>query len=245
MSIFVHTNCKLFVAQYDFSGQMNKIAIDYSADAPDATTFGQTSHVRAAGGLKTWAASHEGLWEGGTDAGNIDDALFSLMGLNDKLMTLGPTDGADGSPALFGLTVESDYSPGATIGDLFAFNVSAESSNTLVNGTIMHNAARTVSGNGTARQLGLVTASKKLYMGLHVVSASGSSPTLDVLIQSDALEGFASPTTRGTFTQAGAITSQWLTPVAGAIADDDWWRVNYTIGGGGPSFTFIVSIGIQ
>ena len=242
MAEFVLTQCKLFLAQYDLSGQMNALAMEYSADVPDATTFGNTSHVRAAGGLKTWSANHEGLWEAGVDL--IDDALFNIMGLNDKLMTVGPTDGLEGSPSLFGLTVESEYSPGAAVGDLFSFNVSAESSSALVNGTIMYNAAIGASGNGTSRQLGAVGATEKLYMGMHVIAASGGSPTLDVTVESDDNSGMTTPTTRGTFDQAIATTSQWLDPVDGAITDD-WWRIDFVIGGAGPSFTFVVSLGIQ
>ncbi len=77
-----------------------------------------------------------------------------------------------------------------------------------------------------------------------MVAASGTTPTLDVTIESDDGVGMGSPTTRINFAQATAIGAQWATPVAGAIADD-WWRVAYTLGGASPSFTFICIIGIQ
>jgi hypothetical protein len=54
----------------------------------------------------------------------------------------------------------------------------------------------------------------------------------------------SSPTTRVTFSQATGRTSQWATPVAGAITDD-WWDISWTIGGtGGPDFTFVAVVGI-
>jgi hypothetical protein len=104
--------------------------------------------------------------------------------------------------------------------------------------------ARTVTGNGTARQLGLVGATQKLYASLHVVDASVAD-TLDVKIQSDDASGMGTPTDRITFTQATAVGAQYATPVSGPIATDTWWRVSYTIGGTSPSFKFAVVVGIQ
>jgi hypothetical protein len=76
------------------------------------------------------------------------------------------------------------------------------------------------------------------------VAFGGTSPTLDVIVQSDDASGFPSATNRITFTQATGFTAEYATPVAGAITDD-WWRVNFTIGGtASPNFTFICVIGI-
>jgi len=76
-----------------------------------------------------------------------------------------------------------------------------------------------------------------------VIAASGTTPTLDVTIESDDAEGMASATTRLTFTQATATTSEWQ-ELAGAVTDD-WWRAAWTIGGGSPSFTAVVVVGIR
>jgi hypothetical protein len=63
------------------------------------------------------------------------------------------------------------------------------------------------------------------------------------VIQSDNAEAFTTPTARITFAQATAAGAQLLS-ANGAITDD-WWRVNYTIAGTAPSFTFGVAIGIR
>ena len=82
-----------------------------------------------------------------------------------------------------------------------------------------------------------------MFAALHVLSASGTSPTLDVVLQSDDNSGFSSAVSRITFTQATGITSQWST-LAGAQTDD-YWRASYTIGGSAtPTFTFALVIGI-
>ena len=171
--------------------------------------------------------------------------LFSRLGLKGEVLSISPQAGAEGEIGYSFQTALSEYSPGAPVGEILAFSVSGEaSSGPLVRGTILHNATRTANGQGSAFQVGAVGASQKLYAALHVVAASGTTPTLDVIVQSDDAMGMASPTNRITFAQASAIGAQWATPVAGAITDD-WWRVDYTIGGGGPSFTFVCIIGIQ
>lgn len=236
-------NCKLWLAGYDLSGDMNALALDYGAELQDNTTFDDDTRSRL-GGLKTVTVQHEGLWNGGDD--QVDEVLFSRLGLIDEVMSISPQAGAEGEIGYSFQSALSEYAPGATVGEILAFSVSGEaSSGPLVRGTIVHNAARTANGQGSAFQLGNVAAGQKLYAALHVVAASGTTPTLVVKVQSDITSGMTGPPTdRITFAQASAIGAQWATPVAGAITDD-WWRVDYAIGGTGPSFTFVVIIGIQ
>jgi hypothetical protein len=121
----------------------------------------------------------------------------------------------------------------------------SSSTGPVVRGLLVHpsNVSRTSSSTGTGRQLGAVAAGKSMYAALHVISASGTNPTLDVILQSDDNASFTSATSRITFTQATGRTSQ-LSSVAGAITDD-YWRVSYTIGGTNtPTFAFAVTAGI-
>ena len=82
-----------------------------------------------------------------------------------------------------------------------------------------------------------------MYSYLHVMTTGTGSPTLDVVIQSDDNAGMTSPTTRITHAQKTAIGAELLS-VAGAVMDD-YWRVNFTIGGSSPSFLFAVMLGIN
>ena len=88
-----------------------------------------------------------------------------------------------------------------------------------------------------------MVAGKSMYAALHVISVSGTSPTLDVIVQSDDNSGFTTPTNRITFSQTGAVGAEWGS-VAGAVTDD-YWRVSYTIGGSDtPTFAFAVTCGL-
>jgi hypothetical protein len=238
MGVQVLKNQKLWFGGYDLTGEMNALGLDYAADLQDATAFGDATRVRL-GGLKTVTAHHEGYF----DADPYDQALFSNLGVKDVPMTFGAEGATEGNVGYSFLSSLAEYAPGGSIGEMFAFSVSAEASGSLIRGTLMHLGAKTATGNGTARQLGAVGASQKLYAALHVTAASGTSPTLDVTVESDDASGFPSPVTRITFAQKTAIGFEWK-ELAGAVADD-WWRIAWAIGGTGPSFNFTVFLGIQ
>jgi len=228
---------------YDFSGDHNALALDFGVDAVEDTNFGDTTHIFL-GGLELTEATLEGA----ADHGNatVEGRHFGNVGVADTLMTLGPEGADDGEIAYVLKALSASYSPGASIGELLRFTVRANmSGDRLIRGTVMHNATRTSSGNGTARQLGAVSATQKVYVALHVIATvSGTSPTLDVIVQSDNASGMSSPTSRVTMTQKTALGSE-MKSTAGAITDD-WWRVNYTIGGSStPTFPFIVTVGIR
>lgn len=248
MGHFVQTNVKALVAQWDVSGDLNACALEYGAELQDGTTFGKTTRTRL-GGLKTVSMSLAGLGNiSGLESGQaeeLDQILFESSGVADKPVLVAPENaGADGELAFALLAAQARYQFGGAIGAAFSFQVTAEAAGSpLVRGTVMHNGTRTASGNGTARQLGAISATQKIYAALHVLAASGATPTLDVKVQSDDNAGMLSPTDRITFAQKTALGSEWK-ELAGAVIDD-YWRLAFTIGGGTPSFSFIGFLGIQ
>lgn len=241
MAQYVLEDCKLYLDKYNLSGDMNNLALNPEIDVIDDTTFSSNGARRKVAGLQNVTADFQGYYEAGE--GKVDDALFNAIGAVNSPVTICPTDGAAGEPGYIFRALTSQYSPGATVGEIFAFTVTAEGSGKLVKGTVMLNGALTATGTGTARQLGAVTATQKLYAAIHAVTVSGTDPTLDLVVQSDDAEGFTDPTDRITFAQLTDEGSEWATPVAGAITDD-WWRLSYTISGTDPSFTCVVVVGI-
>lgn len=245
MSSLVLTDCKAWVAGYDLSGQLNAVALQHAAEMLDETTFGATTRINKAG-LKRINSTLAGLWDSSSTTA-IDPVVFARVGTADIPVSMSPTAGADGEVAYLFRAAKAEYSPGAQVGSLFAFNVTMEGSGgaPLVRGLVLQPAsAKTSSGTGTARQLGAVSATQKIYGALHVIAASGTTPTLDVKVQSDNASNFPSATDRLTFAQQTTTGSSDWQSAAGAITDD-WFRVSFTIGGTNPSFTFIVTAGIK
>lgn len=220
-----------------FRDTANQVAIEYGAEALDGTTFADDTRINE-GGLLTAAMSAEGFFR----APNPDKALFDQMGAKDKVITIAPTP-TEGNIAYSLQAVLGNYSPNGEIGQLLAFSMSAGARDRLVRGTLLAN-KETISatGSGTAFQVGAATSGQTIYAALHVVNAGGTTPTLDVTVESDDAEAMSSATTRITFDQATDLGSQFKT-LAGPVTDD-WWRVSYTVGGTSPDFDFIVVLGI-
>lgn len=103
-----------------------------------------------------------------------------------------------------------------------------------VRSTPVPSAARTANGNSLT--VTGYSPTEALRAQLDVTAASGTSPTLDVVIQ-DSLDGGATWNTIGTFAQRTAAARQVIN-VAAPFAP--LLRVSWTIGGTTPSFTFSV-----
>ena len=106
-----------------------------------------------------------------------------------------------------------------------------------------NNASESSSASESAVELGAVSATQKLVATLHVTAVTGTSPTLDVTIESDASDSFAGgETTQITFTTVSAVGSQTI-EINGAVTDT-WFREEHTIGGTTPGFDYVVTLGI-
>lgn len=219
----------------------SSVELGLGLEAQDCTTFGGAAR-RYAGGLFTAELSADGY----ADMTTYDGLLNTNYRARTAVVASVSADSVDNSIAYTFEALQDELTPlSGSVGDMAAVTVSATTRGTYgaIRGNILlPSAARTSSGNGTARQLGAVSATQRVFGSLHVVAASGTTPTLNVTVASDNAVGFPSAATQLTFTQATTTTSQFQS-AAGAITDD-WWRVSYTIGGTTPSFTFIVIVGI-
>jgi hypothetical protein len=247
----VLTNARIFVAGYDLTGDHNQIGLDYGAEMKDGTVFGLDTRKNVPG-LLTINANGGGFWQAGVNL--LDEALFAQIGLSNQLATLfatGITEGTQTDKGFGFLVSAGRYAPfeGGQVGEMHRFALSMASRKTPLCRAIplkdFTGTALTGTGSGTGFQLGSVSASQKLYAGLHVLDVQGTgTPTITVTIQSDDNAGFTSATTRVTFNAMTAIGAQYATPVAGAITDDRW-RASWTISGTSPQFKGLVWIAIQ
>lgn len=241
MATFALTSVGLYVDGYDVSGDTNQLSLESTAQELDVTTFGSGGSVARIAGLTDTAFSHQGFVDL-TDNGIDEQAFANVTGI--KPVTICPTGGADGETAFIFQSLQTQYNPGASVGEVYAFTVSGAGTAPLAGGKVLATkSAKTATSTGTAVQLEAVSATQKLFANLHVFAASGTTPTLVVKVQSDDNSGFTSAVDRITFSTATGITAE-AKSVAGAVTDT-YWRVSYTITGTSPSFTFAVAAGIK
>lgn len=243
MAVQIFRDCDILIAGYSVKSQHNEAAVEFGHEALDPTVFGNNTRLVKAG-LKTGAINLSGFFEAGQTPEKIDDILAQIV--EGQEVSCWPDTFAEGKRG-YGLIVEkASHSPvGGAVGDLAPFNVALGAAGDVQILTSLQATTRTVTGNGSAFQLGAISATQKIVGVLQVFAASGTTPTLDAKIQSDT-SGFASPIDRITFpqmTQAGILAFSVPAAVNGPITDD-FWRASWTIGGTGPSFSFIVGLHI-
>lgn len=244
MSKLIMRDQTVWMGGFDISGAQNALAVDLGAEVRDATALGDQTRRNLAG-LKTMAAGMQGWFDAGA---GIDQLLFDQIGLADAPISYAPAGSAnEGDLAFSFLALHVQYSPQGAVGEVFNFTAAAQAArgDGLQRGTIMHNGTEAASGDGgSGQQLGAIAQGQQLYGALHVLAAGGVGPTLDLIVESDDANTFASATTRMTFAQQTAVGFDCPTPVTGPVTDD-WWRMAWTLGGTTPSFQFVCILAIQ
>jgi hypothetical protein len=238
----VLTDCRIYFDSVDLTGYGNKVEASAMAEDLDVTVWASGGSKQRTGGLFDADIKLNNFWQAG-DLTQPDDAFWADLG-NSVPLTLVPASGAVGSLAYLNRVFEANRVITGDVGKVLSSATDLKGNWPLVRGQIMHpqGTARTTSGSGTGIQLGAVTASQRLYACLHVLSVSGTTPSLTVKVQSNVDNTFAAPTDRITFTAATAVSGQ-ASSLLGPVTDT-WWRVTWTISGTTPSFLFAVSAGI-
>ncbi len=243
MALHYNTDIRWYVGTVAVSSYAKAAQFDAECAALDSTAISTSGWVELIPGLKSGSFSLD-LMSEFTDGG-LDESLQSYLGTTDvtQSFAIGSTVG---SPGYTFKSLPTSYQPvGGEVGEIARASLSGGGSGVISRGRLLavDTTAVTSSGTGTAVQAGAVVAGKAAYAGLHVTEVSGTTPSLTVTVQSDTT-GFASPTSRISFSAANATANRHqFGSVAGAITDD-FWRVSYTISGTNPSFKFAVVLGI-
>lgn len=240
----VTLNAKIYFAAYDISGEANAHVIAHTVDLPEDLGYGDTWKQRLIGARSMNCSIAGNIDLAGAD--DFDTVMNDAIGVSDIPLIICP-EGADVEDAAeFGTVLQSQYTPQASHGQVFKYGLTTELKNrrwTL--GKVLWAPATvvTATGNGTAVQLGAVTATQYIWAAIAVIAkdpASGSSCVVALQSASDAI--FTTPTTRVTFTSFDAITSEAAAPVAGAITDTYWRMIVSTFAGTSMQFIGVAGI---
>ena len=231
MAASILSNVPILLGGQRLSCHTNTVGIDYGAETQDDTSFCDDTRSTL-GGLKTVGFSAEGFYEGAADP-----ALFNSMGVSGTLISVANGQTV-GDKAFSFVTVTGSYEPiNGSVGDIAGFSINASARGDLGRGNVLFY-DESLGSSTTGATFNAGSAPNQITAFLHVFGVSGTSPTLDVTIESDTADDFTgAEQTQITFDQATAQEAQRKT--AGATSDT-WWRVNATIGGTSPDFGFVV-----
>lgn len=244
MGNVILTNVRLFTGGVDLTSASNKVELSTEVEEKDKTNYGSGGWKEVIGGIASTSVSAGGQWEAG-DPSKVDDASWSHLAQIGPC-TVGPVGAAVGDLAYLTQMLCKSYKLGDAVGEVMPWSAEGAGSWPLVRGQFDHppGTARTASGSGTGVQLGAVADGQRLYAALHVLSVAGTTPSITVTIESDVDNTFTTPATQLTFAAATVASGQILRTTGTAITDT-WFRPSWTITGTGPSFLFVVALGIQ
>lgn len=241
MASSVLTDVGFYIAEYNFSAEMNEVSLTQDIEAPDATSFATNGTRSYTAGLAGVSGTHHGWWDNdNTTKLSGGGQFFTNVGVQlAGLHTLMPEGGLEDEVAYMFNATQTRYSPNGSLGDIFGFDLEFMPRGDLLRGTTLTDSevSRSATETGTERQLGASTG-LTVYSGIHCTEFTGT--TLDVTIESDVV-GFAGPTTRITHTQLTDVGSELSTFTAGTT--DDYWRMVGTFVG--TSFTLACVVAIQ
>lgn len=233
----VLTNVPLYVGSLRIADMINTFQLGAMTDELDTTNAASDGYKEYATALKSADCSFSGFWRVPDGAENPDAYLAGKVGTS-----LHPVSVQQGGVAYILASVSTKHGWGAAIGQLSKIDLAFKGSAPLARGKVIEEYVGGADHNSAAVNLGAVAAGKRLYVAVHVFALTGTVPTLDLTIQSDADSGFASPVTRSTVPQFTA-PGYYYTAIAGPITDTHY-RVACNTGGTGPSTDYAVLLGI-
>lgn len=240
MAVDVFYDALILIGEYDLSADQNEVKVDRKVDMKENTRFGHTEH-RFLPALQELDVDGKGFvsYDDASTPKAVDANISALIGSTAKALTIAPSN-TDGAYATIGQIVAAEYNRTLNVSELGEFTFKARCAGQVTRGRlVLPMASRTASAVSTIYQLGALSALQKVIATLHVSEFDGTS--LDVLVKSNDTNNTTTPTTRITFAQATAPTSEIKT-VAGAITDQ-YWYVDFTFVG--TSVKFAVAFGVR
>lgn len=247
MAVLSFTDVEILAGPFRLTSRSNVVDYQLTRDQLDTTNFDSSGWNESIAGLKRMASSVNGHYDAAaieTGGLTLDEQLFSEMASSQFPLTIAPTK-TDGSVAYVAGGQRGTLKFGGQVGQLLEFESDMWGDGLAGRGNLIKPASSTVSasGNGTGVQLGAVADGDTLLVSYHVLSLDGTSPTIDLTVQSDDNSGF---TTAATIHNTGAISTPTgaLVTAAGPITDD-YFRVIWTLGGTDPVVRFAVAVAIS
>ena len=229
MSTLALATAYAYVGGHDFTGDINTWRLGGEGEPQECTNFRSGGWREYKLGLKKSMFELGGHWQSAA-ADAVDPETFNNLGVTGRVITTGVVE-TEGEPAFFHRGMQADYTVGGTLGQIAPFRVTANGTDGptgVVRGAlaVKMTTVTTTGAKGTALNLGLIGAGQYLYATLHLLGTAGTSITC--VVESDEDNTWSSPTTQISFGAQSTANGFWGTRVAGAVANEDWFRLNVT-----------------
>lgn len=230
-------NTTVLYGKIAMAAYLRNVTPRFAQDMANASVLSSTSKVYYPS-LENFDFQLDGLFDSTTGAGSLLNEITSNLGsATATAATVAPNGFALGNSAWLIPSITATYEVTSSVADLVGFSLNLSANGPANYGVCLSSlVALTATGTSTSHDNTTSTANGAL-INLHVTAASGTSPTMTMVVQHSTNN--STWTTLGTFTALTATGSQAL-QVTGTV--NRYVRLSYTIGGTTPSFTTQVSI---
>ncbi len=235
-------NASLFLHSLNLASNANSVEFSMTAEKVATTNFASSGWEESVAGIRSTELSCELMLESAADP---ESTLSTLVeNATDVPFSVTKTYPPATEDVCWFTTVVSLYlTLKAVLGQLWSGSMKFGNRAHAVRGYVVeYNADRTATGVSASCTMPAAAATDRVWIAVHVTAATGTTPTLDLVLESDALDTYGSPTTRITVAQFTDVGS-YIGYIAGAVTDVEY-RVSATVGGTTPHFTYMVAMGI-
>ena len=240
MVAYVIVDAQMYYNEFNISGLMNKVELQYNADTPEATALAGDGTRRRISGLIDVAVNSSGY----VDQSAKDTAIYERIGHTQAAdLSIAAQSNVEGSRAFFLRVNQSTYNILGAIGEVAPFSLDAMANRRLVRGIVGAVGVKDSDGVSSVFDLGSVAADGEIAASLHVMGVEGTNPTMDVEIKSSSSVNFTSPTNRLAFTEVTDAATHELMATNGPITDQ-YWRVDWDLSGVNPEYDMFLALGV-
>ena len=233
---------RVFIAEFDFSGEGRSFEISAETDMAESTVFTSTAKEFVAGQTKN-AVSHAGIWT------NVDDNWDEWLKTNifpalTKAISLLPGTPAVGDICYNGEIKEIRAGRPIRVDDICAINAEYIIDGPLGRANLLEYeiAAAVGAQTGIGQNIGVASATQMWLICIHVVEYNGGAGTYRIAIQESSDNGATDPysTPAGASKDFSNAGGSFVFTVNGAR--EAWARVVTTQEAGTPTCKFLVTL---
>ena len=240
MAAFVIKDGQVYYNEFDISGLLNSVTINYSGDVPEANVLSGDGTKRRVSGLIDVSISCPGYLDASAADKVIYDRIGNVIAGN---MSIAPQSPAEGSRAYFLKVNQGTYNILGAVGDVAPFTLDASSNSPLIRGVVGAVGSKDASDAGLALEIGEIPDGYKMYAMLHVVEVTGTRPTLSVVVTSDDAKAFGNPSIQTALTMKATGTPTHQLVSLDGPKTDTFWRVNWIVKAAS-TYKIFVALGI-
>ena len=243
MAVVAQTDARIYIGSFEWTSFTNQAEVGFDVATQDVTTFG-SSFTQYVPGLKTMTFNVAGFND--YAGASLDEWTRANVGTR-RVCTIANATPATGGAAYVGYgQFDAKRMMNAAVGAVPTVTAQVGDGYT-AEGLLTQISTSTVTatGNSTPQQVGAVASGRTILAAIHVLSVTGTTPSLTCQLASSTTLGGAY-TARGSAGAAITAAGDQLITIAAPFtgSTDGFWRINYTVSGTTPVFTVVATIAI-